>query len=139
MIDALPVVLALMGVISLGHSQMNAPATAIDWRHGGAGVKLFLPLALLAASAVLFSKTVRLYHRTGYSLGLPRGSSDAAEAAEAAEAAAINELTRAAQLYRNGWRAFYAAIATGAWLAGGWMMLGTTTIIVAIDIAAKIE
>ena len=136
MIDALPVVLALMGVISLGHSQMNAPATAIDWLHGGAGVKLFLPLALLAASAVLFSKTVRLYHRTGYSLGLPRGSSDAAEAAEAA---AINELTRAAQLYRNGWRAFYAAIATGAWLVGGWMMLATAVIIVGIDIAARIE
>jgi uncharacterized membrane protein len=129
-------VLALMGVISIGHSQLNAPAAAADWLQGSANLKLFLPLVLLAASAVLFSKAVRLYHRTGYSLGLPRGSSDAAETAEAA---AISEMTRAAQFYRNGWRTFYAAIATGAWLAGGWMMLGTTAIIVAIDIAAKIE
>ena len=129
-------VLALMGVISIGHSQMNAPAVPAEWMHGGASVKVFLPLALLAACVVLFSKAVRLYHRTGYSLGLPRGSS---EASVAAETAAINELTRAAQLYRNGWRTFYAAIATGAWLVGGWMMLATTVIIVGIDIAAKIE
>ena len=129
-------VLALMGVISIGHSQMNAPAVPLEWMHGGSSVKVFLPLALLAACVVLFSKTVRLYHRTGYSLGLPRGSS---EASAAAEMAAINELTRAAQLYRNGWRTFYAAIATGAWLVGGWMMLATTVIIVGIDIAARIE
>jgi uncharacterized membrane protein len=97
---------------------------------------VFLPLALLAACVVLFSKAVRLYHRTGYSLGLPHGSS---AASAAAEAAAVNELTRAVQLYRNGWRTFYAAIATGAWLVGGWMMLATTVIIVGIDIAANIE
>ncbi len=132
-------VLALMGVISIGHGQLNAPAE-VDWLQGGAQVKLFLPLALLAACAVLFSKAVRLYHRTGYSLGLPFGlSQGSSDAAAAAEAAAISELTRAAQLYRSGWRAFYAAIATGAWLAGGWMMLGTTAVIVAIDVAAKIE
>ena len=61
------------------------------------------------------------------------------ELSDAAEAAASGELTRAAHLYRNGWRTFYAAIATGAWLAGAWMMLLTTIIIVGIDIAAKIE
>ena len=129
-------VLALMGVISIGHSQLNAPNAPMDWMHGGNNLKLFLPLALLAACVVLFSKAVRLYHRSGYSLGLPKGSSDAAEAAEAA---AVSELTRAAHLYRNGWRTFYAAIATGAWLAGGWMMLVATVVIVGIDIAAKIE
>jgi len=52
---------------------------------------------------------------------------------------AIIELTRAAHLYRNGWRAFYGSIATGAWLVSGWMMLVTTLIIVGIDIAARIE
>ena len=129
-------VLALMGVISIGHSQLNAPNAPMEWMHGSANLKLFLPLALLAACVVLFSKAVRLYHRSGYSLGLPQGSSDAAEAAEAA---AVSELTRAAHLYRNGWRTFYAAIATGAWLAGGWMMLVATVVIVGIDIAAKIE
>ena len=128
-------VLALMGVISIGHGQMTALAPA-QWMQGGTGVKLLLPLALLTASIILFSKAVRLYHRTGYSLGLPHGGSDAADTAEAA---AINELTRAARLYRNGWRAFYAAIATAAWLAGGWMMLTATVVIVAIDIAARIE
>ena len=129
-------VLALMGVISIGHGQMIAPSAPLEWMHGGGNVKLFLPLALLAACVVLFSKAVRLYHRSGYSLGLSHGSSDAARAAETA---AISELTRAAHLYRNGWRTFYAAMATGAWLVGGWMMLVTTVIIVAIDIAAKIE
>ena len=49
------------------------------------------------------------------------------------------ELARAATLYRNGWRALYVAIATGAWLVSGWMMLVTTLIIVGVDIAAKIE
>ena len=95
-----------------------------------------MAVALLAACVVLFSKAVRLYHRSGYSLGLAKGAS---ALHESAEAAAINELTRAAHLYRNGWRTFYAAIATGAWLAGAWMMLVTTIIIVGIDIAAKIE
>lgn len=129
-------VLALMGVISIGHSRVTAPATLIEWLHGAGNVKLVLPLALLAACVVLFSKAVRLYHRAGYSLGLPHGSSDVSGAAETA---AAMELTRAAHLYRNGWRTFYGAIATGAWLVGGSMMLVTTVIIVAIDIAAKVE
>ena len=133
--------LSLMGVLTLGHAQMRAFA-----QMPGSGdvnallhtpeIKLFLPLALLAACIVLFSGAVRLYHRTGYALGLPRGTSDMHAVAEAA--AAI-ELARAAGLYRNGWRAFYGAIATGAWLVSGWMMLATTLIIVGIDIAAKIE
>jgi uncharacterized membrane protein len=132
-------VLALMGVLSIGHSQMNAPEAPIGWIQGGTNVKLFLPLALLAACVVLFSKAVRLYHRTGYSLGLSRSPLSASELSDIAETAATNELTRAAQLYRSGWRTFYAAIATGAWLLGGWMMLTTTIIIIAVDIAARIE
>ena len=132
-------VLALMGVISIGHSQLGATDALRDWMHAGSHVKLFLPLALLAACVVLFSKAVRLYHRAGYSLGLSRRGSGSDELSDAAEAAASGELTRAAHLYRNGWRTFYAAIATGAWLVGAWMMLATTLIIVAIDIAAKIE
>ena len=132
--------LALIGLLSIGHGQMSAPVAAQGWPHGwllgGAGVKLLLPLAALAAAIVLFSKAVRLYHRCGYSLGMPHGSSDAAELAESA---AMFELTRAATLYRSGWRAFYIAIATGAWLSSGVIMLVTTAVIVVIDIAAKIE
>lgn len=133
--------LALMGVLSLGHAQMESLAGAV---HAGTletgqllvQARLFLPVAMLAACVVLFSKTVRLYHRVGYTLGLPRGTG---AASEATGGIAVFELTRAAHLYRNGWRAFYGAIATGAWLVSGWMMLATTIIIVAIDIAAKIE
>ena len=132
-------VLALMGVISIGHSQLGAADALHDWMHAGANLKLFLPLALLAACVVLFSKAVRLYHRAGYSLGLSRRAAGSDELSDIAEAAASAELTRAAHLYRNGWRTFYAAIATAAWLMGPWMMLVTTIIIVAIDIAAKIE
>ena len=132
-------VLALMGVISIGHSQLGAADALRDWMHAGSNLKLFLPLALLAACVVLFSKAVRLYHRAGYSLGLSRGAAGSDDLSDAAEAAASGELTRAAHLYRNGWRTFYAAIATGAWLAGAGMMLVTTIIIVGIDIAAKIE
>ena len=131
--------LGLMGVLSIGHLQMgglHAPRAATELLQAGPEVRLFLPLALLAAGVVLFSKAVRLYHRAGYSLGLSRGSSDMHTEAESA---AISELTRAAHLYRNGWRCFYAAIATGAWLVSGWMMLVTTVIIVAIDIAAQVE
>lgn len=131
--------LGLMGVLSIGHAQMGragAAALGADWLHAAPEVKLFLPLALLAACVVLFSKAVRLYHRAGYSLGLAKGAS---ELYDKAEAAAISELTRAAHLYRNGWRTFYAAIASGAWLVSGAMMLVTTCIIVAIDIAAKVE
>jgi len=133
--------LALMGVITIGHAQVGAlgqlanPARVESLLHT-AEVRLFLPIALLAACVVLFSGAVRLYHRTSYSLGLSKGSSDMHDAAEAA---AVVELTRAARLYRNGWRAFYGAIATGAWLVSGWMMLLTTLIIVGIDIAARIE
>ncbi len=132
-------VLALMGVISIGHSQLGAADALRDWMHAGGNLKLFLPLALLAACVVLFSKAVRLYHRAGYSLGLSRRADGDNQLSDNAEAAASGELTRAAHLYRNGWRTFYAAIATGAWLAGAWMMLLTTIIIVGIDIAAKIE
>ena len=132
-------VLALMGVISIGHSQLGAADALRDWMGVGANLKLLLPLALLAACVVLFSKAVRLYHRAGYSLGLSRRAAGSDELSDIAEAAASAELTRAAHLYRNGWRTFYAAIATAAWLMGPWMMLVTTIIIVAIDIAAKIE
>ncbi len=132
-------VLALMGVISIGHSQLDAADALRNWMHPGGHLKLFLPLALLAACVVLFSKAVRLYHRAGYSLGLSRSAAGSNELSDIAEAAASGELTRAAHLYRNGWRTFYAAIATGAWLVGAWMMLATTIIIVAIDIAARIE
>lgn len=132
-------VLALMGVISIGHGQLGASDALRDWLHAGANLKLFLPLALLAACVVLFSKAVRLYHRAGYSLGLSRHGSGNNELSDMAEAAACGELTRAAHLYRNGWRTFYAAIATGAWLAGAWTMLVTTIVIVGIDIAARIE
>lgn len=133
--------LALMGVLSLGHTQMESVAAAahtgaLGFAQLAAQARLFLPVSLLAACVVLFSKTVRLYHRVGYTLGLPKGSSPASAAAAGT---AAFELTRAAHLYRNGWRAFYGAIATGAWLVSGWMMLATTIIIVAIDIAAKIE
>ena len=126
--------LALIAVLTLGHARLQV-VEADGWLHGPQ-IKLFLPVALLAACMVLFSKAVRLYHRSGYSLGLAKGAS---ELHESAEAAAINELTRAAHLYRNGWRAFYSAIATGAWLVSGWMMLVTTIVIVGIDIAAKVE
>ena len=132
-------VLALMGVISIGHNQLGAADALHDWMHAGANLKLFLPLALLAACVVLFSKAVRLYHRAGYSLGLSRRANGDDALSDMAEAAASGELTRAAHLYRNGWRTFYAAIATGAWLAGAWMMLVTTIVIVGIDIAARIE
>ena len=132
-------VLALMGVISIGHNQLGAADALHDWMHAGANLKLFLPLALLAACVVLFSKAVRLYHRAGYSLGLSRRANGDDALSDIAEAAASGELTRAAHLYRNGWRTFYAAIATGAWLAGAWMMLVTTIVIVGIDIAARIE
>ena len=133
--------LALMGVLTIGHAQVGAlgqlasPEGVESLLHT-AEVRLFLPIALLASCVVFFSGAVRLYHRTSYSLGLSKGSSDMHGAAEAA---AIVELTRAAHLYRNGWRAFYGSIATGAWLVSGWMMLVTTLIIVGIDIAAKIE
>ena len=133
--------LALMGALTIGHAQVGAlgqlasPEGVESLLHT-TEVRLFLPIALLAACVVFFSGAVRLYHRTSYSLGLSKGSS---EMHAAAEAAAIMELTRAARLYRNGWRAFYGSIATGAWLVSGWMMLVTTLIIVGIDIAAKIE
>ena len=132
-------VLALMGVISIGHNQLGASDALHDWMHAGANLKLFLPLALLAACVVLFSKAVRLYHRAGYSLGLSRRANGDDALSDMAVAAASGELTRAAHLYRNGWRTFYAAIATGAWLAGAWMMLVTTIVIVGIDIAARID
>lgn len=133
--------LALMGVLSLGHAQMESAASAmhadaLDLGWFATHARLFLPVSLLAACVVLFSKTVRLYHRVGYTLGLPQGTS---EQSDIAAGIAAFELTRAAHLYRNGWRAFYGAIATGAWLVSGWMMLATTLVIVAIDIAAKIE
>ena len=133
--------LALMGVVTIGHTQMGAlaltpDAAGFDLLLHRPEIKLFLPLALLTACVVLFSGAVRLYHRTSYSLGLPKGSSDMHPKAEAA---ATIELMRAANLYRNGWRAFYGAIATGAWLVSGWMMLATTLIIVGLDIVAKIE
>jgi uncharacterized membrane protein len=133
--------LALMGILTIGHTQMGALATvpevaAVDFLLRTPEIRLFLPLALLAACVVLFSGAVRLYHRTSYSLGLPKGTS---ELFPKAQAAATIELMRAAHLYRNGWRAFYGAIATGAWLISGWMMLATTLIIVGIDIAARIE
>ena len=136
--------LALMGVLTLGHTQMSTFAQmpgsgGMDALLHTPEVKLFLPLALLAACVVLFSGAVRLYHRTSYSLGLPKGAIGTSDLHAAAEGAASVELARAATLYRNGWRAFYGAIATGAWLVSGWMMLATTLIIVGIDIAARIE
>lgn len=133
--------LALMGVLTLGHTQMRAlaalpSADPLGYLLHTPELRLFLPLALLAACVVLFSGAVRLYHRVSYSLGLPAGTSDMHAVAEQS---ALVEVARAARLYRNGWRAFYGAIATGAWLVSGWMMLLTTLVIVGIDIAAKIE
>lgn len=132
----------LMGVLSIGHTQvgrLNAQ-NAGHWLDVGTELKLFLPLALLAACVVLFSKSVRLYHRAGYSLGLAaNGTPREGPSHTEVEQIAISELTRAAQMYRNGWRAIYAAIATGAWLVSGWIMLATTIIIVAIDIFARVE
>ncbi|MBL8384811.1 MAG: DUF599 domain-containing protein [Burkholderiales bacterium] len=133
--------LALMGLITIGHSQMRALAAlpagdAVARFLSTPEIRLILPLGLLAACIVLFSGAVRLYHRVSYSLGLPKGAS---ELHAQAEQAALAEIARAARLYRHGWRAFYAAIATGAWLVSGAVMLITTVVIVAIDIAARIE
>jgi uncharacterized membrane protein len=126
--------LALMGALTLGHAALQ-PLAGGHWLHG-AQVRVALPVVLLAACVVLFSKAVRLYHRSGYALGLPRGLD---VACPQVEDSAVGELTRAAHLYRNGWRAFYAAIATAAWLVSGWLMLATTLIIVAVDAAAGVE
>lgn len=132
----------LIGVLSIGYSQVaRLPVAGTgSLLHISTELKIFLPLALLAACVVLFSKAVRLYHRAGYSLGMATGGDSHTAALHAeVEATAYGELTRAARMYRNGWRAIYAAIATGAWLVSGPMMLATTIIIVAIDVAADIE
>lgn len=133
--------LALLGVLTLGHAQMESVAGAhstglFDFLNRAVQVKMFLPVSLLAACVVLFSKTVRLYHRVGYTLGLPLGTSSLHGLALTT---ATFELARAATFYRTGWRALYGAFATGAWLVSGWMMLVATVIIVIVDIAAKIE
>ncbi|MFN0162802.1 MAG: DUF599 family protein [Burkholderiales bacterium] len=127
-------ILALMGALTIGHAGLQ-PVRAGSWLDG-AQLKVALPIALLAACVVLFSKAVRLYHRSGYTLGLVHGESDLHAQAETS---AISELTRAARLYRSGWRAFYAAIATAAWLVSPWLMLATTVVIVALDAAAGVE
>ena len=54
-----------------------------DWLRG----LPWLPIALLAACVVFFSGAVRLYHRTSYSLGLSKGSSEMHGVAEASELA----------------------------------------------------
>ena len=128
--------IGLMGIISLGRvgaSSEAAAARGAPWIHV-LQVQFVLPLALLAACVVLFSSASRLYHRCGYLVGL--GS---ASAIPAAEEGAIQELTRAALLYRHGRRVFLAAVATGAWLVSGWLALLTTIVLVLIDIAAKAE
>ena len=128
--------IGLMGIISLGRlggPGEDAGARALPWMHAFQ-LRFVLPLALLAACVVLFSSASRLYHRCGYLVGL--GS---ASAIPAAEESAIQELTRAALLYRHGRRVFLAAVATGAWLVSGWLALLTTIVLVLIDIAAKAE
>lgn len=127
--------IGLMGVVGLGQFRNIGSESALgafDVIH----VKLFLPLALLAGCVVLFSKASRLYHRCGYLMGLSKGAS---EMYPIAEREAIDQLTRAAFLYRHGWRLFYTAIATGAWLVNGWLALVTTLVLIAIDILAKVE
>ena len=99
-------------------------------------LKYVFPVLLLAACVVLFSKAVRLYHRTGFLMGLSHGSS---EHSEPAEKSAVEELERASLLYRHGWRLFYAAIATGAWLISGWVSLVVTLALLIVDIAARAE
>jgi uncharacterized membrane protein len=130
--------IALMGVVSLGHFRGMSPElqTPLPGLFDGGHLKLALPLVLLAASLVLFSKASRLYHRCGYLVGLSQGTS---ELYPVAEASAISELERASLLYRNGWRSFYAAIATGAWLVSGWLSLIVTLALVVIDVLAKAE
>lgn len=120
----------LMGVVSLGH--LRAPQLMGDAFH----LKYVFPVLLLAACVVLFSKAVRLYHRCSFMVGLSRGTSPMHAAAESG---ATDQLVRASHLYRHGWRIFYAAIATGAWLVSGWLSLLVTVALLAVDILARAE
>lgn len=121
--------IGLMGVVSLGHLRLGGAAPVAD-------IKYVFPLLLLAACVVLFSQTARLYHRCGFLMGLSRGTS---ELHEQAARGAVDELLRASHLYRQGWRAFYAAIATGAWLVSGWMALAVTVALLAADVLSRAE
>lgn len=121
--------IGLMGVVSLGHLRLGAISADPD-------VKYVFPMLLLAACVVLFSQAVRLYHRCSFLMGLSGAASDVHGQAEAA---AVDQLVRASQLYRQGWRAFYAAIATGAWLVSGWMALAVTIALLAADVLARAE
>lgn len=121
--------LGLMGIVSLGHLRVGGIA-------GDADIKYVFPMLLLAACLVLFSQTVRLYHRCSFLVGLPGGEG---VPQEAAAAAAVDQLVRASRLYRHGWRSFYAAIATGAWLISGWVALAVALALVAADVLARAE
>ena len=126
--------IGLMGAISIGH--LGATGGSGIGTLGALGIgqlKLVLPVLLLAVSLVLFSAAVRLYHRCSYLLGLGRVNP---EAQSAAEPLAVEELERASGLYRHGWRVFYGAIATAAWLLSGWLALLVTITLLGIDLLA---
>ena len=79
-------------------------------------MKTALLAAVLATAFLLFSLSVRFYHRVGYTLAGFSGEDDAV-----LERAA-SELMRGAGFYRAGWRTFYAALAAAAWFFGSWPM-----------------
>jgi uncharacterized membrane protein len=119
----------LMAVVSVGVARA-APNTSMD------SAMLFLPVLLLLASLVLFSRAVRLYHRAGYTLALSDRSDDRSGGVHAT---AFHELSRGAMLYRAGWRAFHGALAMSAWLISPWLTLGATILIVAVDYFAEVH
>jgi uncharacterized membrane protein len=108
----------------LGHalSESLMGATAL-W---GAGKTALLAGALTVAF-LLFSLSVRFYHRVGYTLAGWQGE-DTAVIERAA-----SELMRGAGFYRAGWRAFYAALTAAAWFFGTWPMCVVAILALVLD------
>jgi hypothetical protein len=94
--------LVLMGLLGLG--QMRG-TSLVALASRPSELALLLPVLLLVACVVLFSQAVRLYHRCSYRVALTD---------EATRELTVDELLRAARLYRGGWWSFYLALAAGA-------------------------
>lgn len=83
---------------------------------GWVALKTALLAAILGTGFLLFSLSVRFYHRVGYTLaGFTENDNEILERG-------ASELMRGAAFYRAGWRAMYAAIAAAAWFFGSWAM-----------------
>jgi len=89
--------------------------------------KTALLAGALTVAFLVFSLSVRFYHRVGYTLAGLQGE-DAAMIERAA-----SELMRGAGFYRAGWCAFYAALAGAAWFFGTWPMCVVAVLALILD------